>query len=127
MVKHHRNKYKVSPAAERTFNGRTYDSKAECLYAQQLDLMLQSGDVLDVVEQPRVTLGVPENVYRPDFLIIPDGELPYYVDVKGMETPKFKKDKKLWKAYGRLDLYIVKQSGKRFKTTEVIQVIERAA
>lgn len=126
-----RNKYRVSPAHERKWRGKTYDSKAEMLYAQQLDLQMQAGDVVEVIEQPRLWLGVPENTYRPDFLVVPKGiakrsddwiaHPPYYVDVKGVETPAFKRIKKLWASYGRLDLHIVKRSGNGFRTVEVIE------
>lgn len=93
------------------------------LYAQQLDLYLQSGELIEVIEQPRLWLGVPENVYVPDFLCIPSpstGGTPYMVDVKGVETSAFKRNKKLWASYGRLDLHIVKRKGNSFVTTEVI-------
>lgn len=109
VQKRHRNKYHVAPADERRFNGRTYHSKAEMQYAKKLDAYLRAGLILDYIEQPRVWLGVPENTYVPDFLVIPADETPYYVDVKGVETAKFRKDKKLWAAYGRLELRIVKR------------------
>ena len=66
-----RNKYRVSPKADRTFDGRVYDSKAECVYAQNLRIAKDNGDFLEVIEQVSVCLGVRENVYRPDFLIVP--------------------------------------------------------
>ena len=116
-----RGKYKVSPADQRRLNGRTYGSKAEMEYARLLYMLVECGDVIDFVQQPRLWLGVPENVYVPDFLGIPNVRKPHYIDVKGMETQKFKRDKKLWASYGRLDLHIVKKSGKNFKTTEVIE------
>lgn len=116
-----RNKYRVSAPAARTWNGKTYASKAEMLYAQELALRLQAGELAEVVEQPRLWLGVPENVYQPDFLLIPFGDaMPYYVEVKGVETPAFKRNKKLWKRYGRLALHVVKRKGSRFVTTETI-------
>ena len=116
-----RNKYKVSPADQRRFNGRTYGSKAEMAYAKLLFNDRLQCDVVDYVEQPRLWLGVPENVYVPDFFIVPRDGQPYYVDVKGVETQKFKRDKKLWRSYGYLDLHVIKSSGKKFKTTEVIE------
>lgn len=115
-----RNKYKVSPPEQRRHNGKTYASKAECMYAINLYFQLDHGIILDFIEQPRVWLGVPENKYVPDFLVIPVDERPYYVDVKGVETAAFKKNKKLWAAYGTLDLHIVKRQGNTFNTTEII-------
>jgi hypothetical protein len=114
-------KYKVSPPAERRLNGRTYGSKAEMEYAQLLYLMRDGGDIKDFVQQPRLWLGVPENIYIPDFLVIPKESFdPYYIDIKGMETQKFRRDKKLWASYGWLNLHVIKKQGKKFKTTEVV-------
>jgi len=115
------NKFKVAPAKERTANGRVYASKAEMLYANMLYDQMRAGEIIEVIEQPSLWLGVPENKYRPDFLIVPAGAArPYYVDVKGMETSQFKHVKKLWAKYGRLDLQIVKRKGDKFVTLEVI-------
>lgn len=116
-----RNKYKVAPAEKRTALGRTFGSQAERRYAEMLEAMWQAGAIRDYICQPRVWLGVVENVYIPDFLVVPEGGTPYYVDVKGVQTAKFKRDKKLWAAYGRGRLEIVKEtSANKFKTVEVI-------
>ena len=93
-------KYKVSPPNERRHNGRTYASKAEMFYAINLYFQLDNGIILDFVEQPRLWLGMPDCKFVPDFLVIPIDERPYYVDVKGVETAQFKKNKKLWAKYG---------------------------
>ena len=121
------NKYNTSPPEQRRYNGRTYASKAEMRYAKYLYQMRDDKLIVDFVEQPRLWLGVPENIYVPDFLVIPEGDgsypgslLPYYVDVKGYYTPKFKRTIKLWRAYGILDLVVVKATKTSFKTTEVI-------
>lgn len=114
-------KYKTSPASERQYLGRTFGSKAEMQYCMMLERMVDEEIILDYVCQPKVWLGVPENVYIPDFLVLPVGAPAHYVDVKGVETSKFKRDKKLWARYGRLALHIVKSQGNaRFKTSEVI-------
>ncbi len=116
------NKYSVAPKEQRTWNGKAYDSKAEMEYAMVLDLLLKSGEIIDVIEQPIVHLGIRENRYRPDFLIMPAESTPYYVDVKGMETTAFKKNKRLWKIYGRMDLHLVKRTGQgKFKVTETVR------
>ena len=109
-----RNKYNARPTV---YNGVRYASKAEAERALSLDIMLQAGEVLDWIGQPTTRLGVPENVYRPDFLVIPLTGRPWYEDVKGRETAKFRRDKKLWAAYGRLELRII--TGAR-----VVEVIE---
>lgn len=118
-----RTKYKVSPASERQYLGRTFGSKAEMQYCQMLETDVSMGEIRAYICQPRLWLGVPENVYIPDFLVIPWeklGQAPWVVDVKGVETAKFKRDKKLWKKYAALDLHVVKKKGTRFVTTEVI-------
>lgn len=112
--------------AQRTeYNGISYASKAEAARAMELDLLLRAGEIVEWIGQPTVRLGIPENVYRPDFLVIGKYSVHYrrqihcaswYEDIKGMETPKFRRDKKLWKVYGRLPLHIIKGG----KVVEVI-------
>ncbi len=119
------NKYR----SKRTeYGGIFYASKAEAARAAELDLLLKAGQIVDWIGQPRFRLGVPENVYVADFLVIgmtkhqADGTTVcfhadvFVEDVKGAETPKFVRDKKLWKAYGRLNLHIIRGG----KTVEVI-------
>lgn len=108
MSDRRRHKYGVSDPGERTWNGRTYDSRAECVYAMGLWALLGI-EYLEVLEQPRITLGLRECVYVPDFLVIEISGAAYYVDVKGVETPKFKRDRRLYRRYGRLPLVIVKK------------------
>ena len=115
-----RSKYHTAPPSERRWQGRTYGSKAEMEYAKRLFWAREGGAIQDYVEQPRLWLGVPENKYVPDFLVVAS-DRSYYIDVKGIETAKFKRDKKLWASYGRLDLLIMKRVGVgQFVTTETI-------
>lgn len=113
-------KYRNVP---KEYNGRTYQSTAEANYAADLDSRLRTGEVIDWIPQPTVRLGPARIVYRPDFLVVgasartdyayrckcPDHMAIYaeYVDVKGMDTPRFKVIKDLWRAHGRLPLLIV--------------------
>ena len=119
-----RNKYNVAPAEDRRALGRTFDSKAEMLYAERLQMLLEAGVIAEWVPQPFVgMLGCPENTYRPDFLVIPapeDERFPYFVEVKGRETSRWKKNKKLWAEYGRLELVVVKKKGVEFTEAETI-------
>lgn len=114
-------KYRVSTPLRRTYEGKTYASRAEMLYAVHLVRLLAAREVIDYVEQPRLWLGVRLNVYVPDFLVVPARGVPYYVDVKGVETPAFRRNKRLWRVYGRLDLHVVQvdRSGKP-STREVV-------
>tara|TARA_R110002126_G_scaffold41505_15_gene120618 strand:- start:213 stop:569 length:357 start_codon:yes stop_codon:yes gene_type:complete len=111
----------VAPPEQRKFMGKTYASKAEMLYAVELHMMLDAGLIIEYIEQPRLWLGVPENKYIPDFLVIPRDGIPYYVDVKGMETAVFKKNKRLWRAYGRLQLFLAKRKRDRFEVYEIVE------
>lgn len=99
-----RHKYGVAPKADRTWNGRTYASKAERMRAEHLWgwLGILGGEI---IEQPRVRLG-PDCVYVPDFLVI--GPTIRYEDVKGAETREFKRVRRLWAKYGRLPLWVVR-------------------
>lgn len=107
---------------------KVYASKAEMQYLQFLHGLVNNGNgsIGFVREQPKFTLGCPENVYVADAAVYAaTGEIVFVVDIKGTETPAFRKVKKLWAAYGQYDLHIVKKthdtkSGPKFKTVEVI-------
>lgn len=113
-----RNKYNVAPAERRTYKGRTYDSKAEMSYAQHLDLLVRSGDVIDYCDQPKVHLA-GDLWYRPDFMVI-EPEDAYFVDVKGVMTDGFRKVMAAWSARTGLPLRVIKKKGNNFVTTEII-------
>lgn len=119
MAKYRRNKFGVSAAGERFYKGRTYDSKAEMIYAQRLDTLISSGDVVDYCEQPKVHLA-GELWYKPDFLVI-EPETAYFVDVKGVETDGFKKVKAAWHGRRGLDLHVIKRKRMSFETIEIVK------
>lgn len=110
------NKYGVAPREDRTHNGVEYHSRAEMLYAIELELL---PDVRSVVRQVPVQLGE-------DFRTIVDFEVEYtdgrteYVEVKGHETAGFKQVLRLWPKYGPGVLRVVKRSRGRFKTEKVV-------
>lgn len=114
LGKTRRDKFNRGGPDTRTWRGKLYASKAEMQYAQQLHA---DPGVVHVIEQPRLWLGVVENVYVPDFFVLYLGGKWEYVDVKGHEHPKFKRDKKLWRAYGPGPLRIVRDG----RTVEVIR------
>ena len=115
-----RNKYRVAAPEARRWNGRTYASKGEMECAQYLNTLQQAGEIVEIVDQPRLWLGVPENVYVPDFLVIPATGTPYYIDFKGIETPQFRRIRKLWAAYGRLPLHVMEKKRGRIGTRDII-------
>lgn len=121
MARRKSNKFNVSAPALRTWRHKTYASLAECRYAQQLEVLRGPDKIEFVREQPRLTLGHPLNVYVPDFLIYYRDGRRIFVDVKGAETAKFRKNKKLWAMHGPAPLHIVRETSPcRFSTTEII-------
>ncbi len=96
-------KYRSKPTI---YNGVRYASKAEADRAETLDILIRCEEIAIWIPQPKFRLGVPENIYVADFFVVHTDGSYWVEDVKGYETPKFKRDKKLWKAYGpcRLDL-----------------------
>ena len=109
------NKYKVAPKADRTHNGKVYPSKAEMTCA----ITLQADPTITlIIEQPQVPLG-EDTVYKPDFFVYRAGaNEAYFIDVKGVETADFKRNKRLWAKYGPLPLHI-RKNGK------VVEIVER--
>lgn len=116
MAKQRRPKYRNKRTE---YNGVNYASKAEAARAEWLNSNNSVASGTEMwIPQPKFRLGCPENVYVADFFVVTydmDNGLDYHVeDVKGPETPKFKRDKKLWAKYGPCELHIVKRKGKRW-------------
>lgn len=109
-------KYGVAPAPARTYGGVLYASKAEAARAAELDLQMMAGVVSWWIGQPLFRLGVPENTYRPDFLVVPVEGPARVEDVKGHRTRAFGRNLKLWRSYGPCELWIIE----RGKVTERI-------
>ena len=93
-------------ARKTAYNGITYDSAAEARRAQELDALIEAGQVRWYVRQPTFRLGCPENVYRADFIVCYPGGGCQVEDVKGYRTAKFKRDIKLWRRYGPMMLML---------------------
>lgn len=91
------------------YDGRRYASKAEAGRAAALDSLQLAGIIASWKPQPRFELGVPENIYIADFLVRDVNGKVWVEDVKGIETEKFKRDKKLWRSYGPHPLHIIKK------------------
>lgn len=97
-------KYRAVPTM---YGGVRYASKAEAARAAELDVMVECGQIRWWIGQPTFRLGTALNVYKADALVVGNGRNNVYVeDVKGAWTPKFKKDVKLWEAFGPCDLHI---------------------
>ncbi len=107
----HRNKYGVAPKAARTYNGVVYHSKAEAKRAQELDLLLKGGAIREWRRQVTIKLG-PDIKYRADFIVVDDAGVIHAEDVKGYETPDFKRVRRLWQKYMDYPLVVLKRKGK---------------
>lgn len=94
-------------AKRHEYNGQKYDSIAEAKRAMALDLMIKARQIHRYIRQVPIELGHPANKYRVDFLVFGKNQI-WAEDVKGFETPKFKRDMKLWKTYGPCPLLIIK-------------------
>ncbi len=105
-------KYRNKPTY---YDGKRYDSKAEVFRAQQLDLMLDARHIRGWERQVKFELGVPENVYRADFVVEDKDGISHAEDVKGYMTSKFRRDLRLWRSYGPMPLWILKRRSTRWK------------
>lgn len=104
-----RHKYSACPTSH---GGVRYASKAEASRAVELDLLIRAGDLKRIDRQVRIALGIAENVYVVDFVVTPMRGRPWAEDVKGYETPAFKRHKRLWRRYGPMPLLILKRRGR---------------
>ena len=87
------NKYGVSPAASRTYNCYTYDSKKEAGYAQNLDILLKAKEIKDWSRQVPIKVEINGKwifTYKVDFMITYNDDSLEYIEIKGMETPYWK-------------------------------------
>jgi hypothetical protein len=110
-----RNKYN---AKKTEYGGVVYDSKSEAMHARRLDLLKQAGDVLWWLRQVPVMIGEPgvDKPYRIDFQVqYRNGEV-VGEEIKGVETPKFRRDKKLWRKRGPFPLHVIQ--GKKVEVIE---------
>ena len=102
----------VADKADRTRRGVEYDSKAEADRADELDLLLRTGNIIEVREQVTFQLG-PDTTYRADF-VITDAKGVCAEDVKGYPSRDFQRTIRLWKKYGTMPLRIMTRVGKKW-------------
>jgi hypothetical protein len=89
------------------YDGLLYDSRAEAARARELDAQRAAGVIRGWIRQVPFRLGVPENVYRVDFLVFHLDGTVHAEDTKGHRTDKFNRDVKLWARYGPCELHII--------------------
>lgn len=76
--------------ADRTYNGVLYDSKRECEYAKELDILKMAGKIRDwkrQVDYPLHVNGIKICTYRADFEVYDGFTSPRVIDIKGFLTP----------------------------------------
>ena len=103
-------------AVKTTYKGRKYDSKAEASWAMRLDEKKAFGIVRTWLRQVPFDLGEDDR-YRADFLVLERDGSAYAVDVKGVETPAWRRTRKLWAKYGPMPLHVIKGG----KVAEIIE------
>jgi len=101
MFRQFGNKYGVAPVGQRTYNGVVYASKAEAVYASELDLRVKAREIKGWVRQRKFVLDVNGKHicnYIIDFeVFFMNGEFEF-IEVKGHETPEWKLKFKLFEA-----------------------------
>ncbi len=109
--------------AKRTeYDGRTYDSRGEAKYAEHLDYLYASGEVIWWSPQCKILIGDKVSTYIVDFLVFRNYGIVEAHEFKGVETAKFKEQKKRWALWGPMDLVIIKyRAGTGLYTDEIIE------
>lgn len=113
-----RHKYGVAVASKRRHFGVTYHSRAEMLWAMQLDVHRNEGSVIEWFRQARRPIGTEEIVS--DFVVIgymgrvhgfgPSGITGWVVEIKGVETSDWRRHKRWWREHGKIPLVILKRT-----------------
>ena len=103
-------KFGVAAAERRTYRGVLYASRAEMARAEELDLMLMAGELRGWTRQVPFYLAPPLR-YVVDFLVFHRSGRAWAEDVKGVETPAFRANARLWREHGPCPLEIRKPGG----------------
>lgn len=93
-------------AKKTTVDGYTFDSKKEAARYGALKILLRSGEISDLVLQPKYPIvfnGVKICDYKADFKYRANGR-EIVEDVKGVKTPVYRLKKKMVKAVYGIDI-----------------------
>ena len=132
MAKRFGRPIQLSSKQDRTYEGRTYASKAERLYAEYLDALIPLGEVFRWLAQPNFQL-TPDISFRPDFIVTCHAhaqgietiiEDTYVVDIKGYLQRGWTKKRKLWLKYAPIRMLVIERSGSGWKTIEIVDPSE---
>jgi len=88
-----RNKYNVSPKADRTVDGIVFDSKREAARYKELGLLREQGEVLFFLRQTPFHLP-GKTRYLVDFTVFWASGAVTFEDVKGVRTASYKTKKR---------------------------------
>ncbi len=122
MVPKSRNKFNARSVVGR--DGERYDSLVEAEYGELLGLQQRAGDIRGYIVHPVVDMMIGVNhKWRLDFKVWnPYGD-SWYVDVKGVETPRFRQNLRWWKQLEIAPLIVVKRVAlMRFEITHAVGV-----
>lgn len=100
-------------AVRTEYDGVWYDSGIEARRAAELDILMSADRVMGWSGQVRVPLG-EDTVAVVDFLVW-QRRGRWYEEVKGFETPDFRRIRRLWKRHGPLPLLIYKMKNGRWQ------------
>lgn len=100
-----RHKFKAKPT---NYDGFRYDSKLEARYANHLDMLKKSGEVLFYLRQVPLHLA-PGSTYRLDFMVFYKDETVELIDVKGMDTPLSKAKRQIAEDIYPVTIKVVKK------------------
>jgi len=100
-----------------------FDSQLEYSVYQWLKLLEDTGQATDIKKQEKVSLTKAQVQCRIDFSYIDtESNEKIYVEAKGVETPRWRLIKKLWKHYGPGDLQVIKGTARKLDFAETIKV-----
>lgn len=95
------NRYNKYGNVKQTYNGYSYDSKAEADYAMELDLRVKAKDIQLWERQYKVSIDINDihicNYYV-DFRIFHNDKSYELIEIKGMETDLWRLKRKLLEA-----------------------------
>ena len=119
--KQYQNRGNKFRAVKQTFNGRTYHSKKEAAYAQQLELRKLAGEIKHIKPQHKLPLYVNGKLicnYYIDFKVTLTDDSIELIEVKGFSTDLFRVKWKLTEAL----LYAGQIEGENPDITKLILV-----
>ena len=99
---------------------RSFQSVSEADLYIYLKGLLSLGEITELKCQDNIHLSAAKFLYKPDFRVtIPSGDYEWH-EMKGFETDTWKRNRRLWKAYGPGKLTIWKKNARGIFIHEII-------